>query len=131
MRRGFGREFRADSTDLKHQLGKRYMQERKELETAMAAQGADGRLADGFEILRERSARLEPVIAALQADAASGKLTLPIKDLATSYIHRYVNRLLRSAQRAQELILYDFLVRFYASQLARTRRRSQLSRRAP
>ena len=123
MRTGFGREFRADSTDLKHQLGKRYMKERKDLEAAMAANDADCPLADGFEILRERSDRLEAVIAELKADEEFGKLTSPIKNLAGSYIHMYVNRMLRSAQRAQELVLYDFLVRFYESQIARARKK--------
>jgi thiopeptide-type bacteriocin biosynthesis protein len=121
MRRGFGREFRADTTDLKHQLGKRYMQERQALETAMSMGGADGPLADGFAILQQRSTRLQPVIAALQADAACGALTLPLTEVVSSYLHMYVNRLLRSAQRAQELVLYDFLGRFYASQIARAR----------
>lgn len=125
MRKGFGREFRADTTPLKHQLGKRYMQERQALDMAMATQGADSPLADGFAIWRARSVRLAPVIAALHADAAAGKLTLPLTDLARSYIHLSVNRLLRAAQRAQELVLYDFLVRFYESQLARTRRRAR------
>lgn len=119
MRRGFGKEFRADSTDLKHQLGKRYMAERKALEAASAAQGADGPLAHGFAILRARSARLAPLIATLQADAACGKLTSPLNKVTHSYVHMGVNRLLRSAQRAQELVLYDFLGRWYASQRAR------------
>jgi hypothetical protein len=34
-------------------------------------------------------------------------------------IHMSVNRLLMSSQRAQEMILYDFLGRIYASRLAR------------
>ena len=32
----------------------------------------------------------------------------------------HANRLLRSEQRAHELVLYDFLARLYESQLART-----------
>ena len=33
----------------------------------------------------------------------------------------HVNRLLRSAQRAHEMVLYDFLTRLYESKLARSK----------
>lgn len=36
--------------------------------------------------------------------------------------HMHVNRLVRSAQRAHELVLYDFLARLYAAQSARSGR---------
>ena len=49
--------------------------------------------------------------------------TLPITELASSYVHMHVNRLIRSAQRAHELVLYDLLARIYESQLARARAR--------
>ena len=42
-------------------------------------------------------------------------------DLGASLVHMHVSRLLRSAQRAQELVLYDFLSRIYQSQAARRR----------
>ena len=46
------------------------------------------------------------------------QLTLPLPELAVSYLHMHANRLLRSAHRAQELVLYDFLARLYQSQAA-------------
>ena len=51
------------------------------------------------------------------------KSTLPILELVPSYIHLNVNRLIRSAQRAHELVLYDLLVRLYESQVARAKQR--------
>jgi hypothetical protein len=45
---------------------------------------------------------------------------VPIRVLATSFIHMHANRLLRSAARAQELVIYDFLERCYTSQIARS-----------
>lgn len=41
--------------------------------------------------------------------------------LAKSYLHMHANRLLRSAQRRQEAVLYDFLARHYESEMARKR----------
>jgi len=42
-----------------------------------------------------------------------------LAELAMSFAHMHVNRLLRSAQRAQELVLYEMLDRLYASRAAR------------
>ena len=47
------------------------------------------------------------------------RLSVPLAELAVSYLHMHANRLLRSAHRAQELVLYDFLGRLYESQAAR------------
>jgi hypothetical protein len=47
---------------------------------------------------------------------------LPAIELVPSLIHMHANRLLRSAQRAQELVLYDFLYRIYESELVRARK---------
>jgi hypothetical protein len=76
-------------------------------------------LAPGLEALRRRSLRLAPAAAELQDLARSGRLTVPLSDLATRYAHMHVIRMLRSAPRAQELVLYELLDRFYASQAAR------------
>jgi hypothetical protein len=40
-------------------------------------------------------------------------------EFGMSCVHMHVNRLLRSAQRAQELVLYELLDRLYTSQAAR------------
>jgi lantibiotic biosynthesis protein len=42
--------------------------------------------------------------------------------VAMSVAHMHVNRMLRSAQRAQELVLYEFLDRIYCSAAARNGR---------
>ncbi|MGD8710215.1 MAG: hypothetical protein PVF40_07500, partial [Ectothiorhodospiraceae bacterium] len=43
-----------------------------------------------------------------------------VEELALSFVHMNANRLLRAAARAQELVLYDLLVRHYHSIVART-----------
>jgi thiopeptide-type bacteriocin biosynthesis protein len=121
-RHAFAAEFHAGA-DFNHQLGTRYRQERKSLETLFdPAGGTDARLAAGLEILRRRSRWLAPVLAELKACAGSGRLSVPLVDLAPSYLHMHNNRLLRSAHRAQELVLYDFLAHLYESRAARARR---------
>jgi lantibiotic biosynthesis protein len=122
IREGFGYEFRADVTDLKHQLGKKYMKERKSLESLIIAGLTDEpQIEDGIAVLQRRSERLAPLVAQLRSVQESGRLTTTIEDLVGSYIHMHINRLLRAAQRAQELVIYDFLVRLYDSQIARAK----------
>jgi thiopeptide-type bacteriocin biosynthesis protein len=118
-RDSFATEFRVDAK-LKHQLGTRFRQERRRLEPLLVGDPAgDDQLALGLEVLRRRSERSAPALAEWKAAVSAGELSLSPADLAPSYLHMHANRLLRSAQRAQEMVLYDFLARLYDSQAAR------------
>src|SRR6185436_17296037 len=120
-RKNFLTEFRADE-NLNEQLSERYRQERKQLEALLDPQrAAESELAPGLEILQRRSQRIAPIAVALRAAEREGRLTQPWADLTWSYAHMHVNRLLRSAQRAQEMVLYDLLTRLYSAQAAQQR----------
>jgi thiopeptide-type bacteriocin biosynthesis protein len=119
VRTALANEFRADA-NLKSQIGDRFRKERKDLEALLTpGHDAESNLSSGFEILRHRSTRLVPLVAELKMCAQAGQLTMPLTELAPSYIHMHANRLLRSAHRAHELVLYDFLARLYDSRVAR------------
>jgi thiopeptide-type bacteriocin biosynthesis protein len=119
-RHAFAAEFHAGA-DFKNQLGTRYRRERKNLEALFDPGGeTEARLADGLEILRRRSRSLALVLAELRACAGSGRLSVPLVGLAPSYLHMHANRLLRSAHRAQEFVLYNFLAHLYNSRAARS-----------
>lgn len=65
---------------------------------------------------------LAPLAAELRAAEARGELGVPIRELARSYLHMTNIRLLRTAPRAHELVIYEFLARLTGSRLARCRR---------
>jgi thiopeptide-type bacteriocin biosynthesis protein len=114
-RAGAAAVLHADSK-FKDQLGTRFRKERRSLEALLdQTAGTDTQLAPGLEVLRDRSERLKPVMAELKTCARAGRLTVPLTELASSYLHMHANRLLRSAHQAQELVLYDFLYRLYGS----------------
>jgi thiopeptide-type bacteriocin biosynthesis protein len=118
-RENFGFEFRTDG-DFRRQVGLRYRTERSNLEALLdPRQEPPVELAPGLKALRHRSLRLAPSIAKLRRLAHSGRLPVTMTDVAMSYAHMHINRLLRSAQRAQELVLYELLDRFYAAQAGR------------
>ena len=122
LRQSYGREFKV-AGGFEHQLGMKYRRERKSLEELLDGDKVDpSELAPGLAILRVRSKHLEATLAELKALDREGRLIAPLAHLASSYLHMHANRLLRSATRAQELVLYDFLNRTYQSRLARQRK---------
>lgn len=66
--------------------------------------------------------RAESVTQPTRALAAEGKLGAEAIDLAASFSHMHINRLMRSPQRAHELVLYDFLFQIYDGRIARKTR---------
>jgi thiopeptide-type bacteriocin biosynthesis protein len=122
----FAVEFRTDA-EFKHQLGTKFRPERAGLLALLdPTPEVDTPLACGREVLRRRSEWLAPVIAELKSCARAGRLTVPLPELAVSSLHMHANRLLRSAHRAQELVLYDFLARLDESRAARAPRGASL-----
>jgi thiopeptide-type bacteriocin biosynthesis protein len=113
VREGFFREF-GGAKPLRIQLDQKQRAERRALEALLdPVRGEQSDLAPGLAILRNRSQHNAPLIAELQ------RLNLPVDQLAPSLVHMHVNRLIRSAQRAHELVLYDLLGGIYDSWAAR------------
>jgi lantibiotic biosynthesis protein len=118
-REGFGQEFGIDGT-FRGRVSQRYRAERADLEALLdPGQDPPTPLATGLEALRRRSLQLAPVMAELRRLALVGRLSTTLTDLAMSYAHMHASRLLRSAHRAQELVLYELLDRAYSSQAGR------------
>ena len=119
LRKRYGAEFRSGK-NLNIQMGARFRKERRDLERLLDPEmAADHPLRPAIDPLRERSARLAPLVSELRTLQAAGRLAAPFDDVAASYVHMHVNRLLRSAHRPHELVLYDFLERLYESRAAR------------
>jgi thiopeptide-type bacteriocin biosynthesis protein len=96
--------------------------------------GALARLLDAPEAVPEpllrRSAALAGIVKELRARESQGRLRPPVSEILTSYVHMFVNRMSRSAGPEHELVLYDFLVQLYGSQLARERKAAAVPRKA-
>ncbi|MBN8228494.1 lantibiotic dehydratase [Corallococcus macrosporus] len=124
LRQGYGQEFSVDGA-VERRLGERFRKHRQELESLLwRPWPSEGLLAPGLAALRRRSERQAPVLARLRACADTGQLTQPLDRVAGSLVHMHTNRMLRTAARAQELVLYDLLHRLYASRLARERKQT-------
>jgi thiopeptide-type bacteriocin biosynthesis protein len=119
LRRSFGNEFAA-GPQLTQQLAQRLRETGTELyDLVTAGIGLDHPLAGSITSLNRRSEKLAPLVAELRALQSRGQLTVQMDDLVSSYIHMFVNRLIRSDARRHELVLYDLLHRLTVSRLAR------------
>jgi thiopeptide-type bacteriocin biosynthesis protein len=102
------------------QLGAKFRRERAEVEELWdMASRSDHWLAPGLAAFERRSAALRTLAEELRALERSHDLSVPIEELAASFLHMHANRMLRSAHAAQELVLYDFLRRSYESRIQR------------
>ena len=120
--RGYGREFGADGA-FASEVSRRYRSERAVRGgPARPAPGTPGRAGGQHPGAAPAVRRARPGRRELRAAAEAGRLTVDLPELAMSLAHMHVNRMLRSAQRAQELVIYELLGRAYSSQAARRRR---------
>ena len=69
--------------------------------------------------IRKRSRELKPVINQLFYKVEKSKNSEVIDSLLSSYIHMTMNRLFMTKNRIHELVLYDFLRRYYTSENAK------------
>jgi thiopeptide-type bacteriocin biosynthesis protein len=122
LRAGLASELLADRR-VDQQIAARYRSLRKEIDEIL-----DGAISANDETLRacstamtERSTELQPIVRELEAASGRGSLTRDLGELAAVWVHMHTNRMFAADHRAQELVLYDFLARSYASQLARAR----------
>ncbi len=119
LREIFGREFRVDAP-FARQLAAKYRAVRPDLYRLLDRESSDASMG-WLDAFADRSTRAQDALAGLHAAAHSETLDVPIAVLAESYVHMHLNRLFRAEQRAQELVVYDFLACLYESRLARSR----------
>lgn len=121
LAREFAAEFRVDS-NLRRPMMDRYRIERRTLDELLDGRGdAAASFAEESALLDARSQATRATFEELGALAAKGELRATRESLAASLLHMSANRVLRSSNRAQEMVLYHFLESAYASRLARAK----------
>lgn len=112
--------FHLEKSD-KKSLGDHFRKERSALD-AIRTGSVSGKVWEIYEgVLRRRSARTRKAVAHLHDVNSTGRLTVPLSDLAKSHIHMHVNRIMSAFANEHELIFYDFLSRLRNSDTARHR----------
>ncbi|MGC3977419.1 MAG: thiopeptide-type bacteriocin biosynthesis protein [Paludibacteraceae bacterium] len=74
--------------------------------------------------INKRSKELKTIVEKIVTITNNKKTKISLDNLISSYIHMNLNRLFISQNRTYELILYDFLNRFYKSEIAKSKYRT-------
>jgi thiopeptide-type bacteriocin biosynthesis protein len=122
LRASFWREFKGDK-NLRVQLDQRLRSERRSLGLLLDGDAAaTAPFAPALALFDRRSTALAPTVAEMLRREKAGLLTASVQDMAASFVHMHVNRFIRSAARAHEMVLYDILHQLYTSREARQRK---------
>ena len=118
LQENFGKEFGINA-EYRRQFGQKYRNEKAKIEKILDKNTEqDDEYVTLFNPIFEKSEASKQVIKEIRAKiTANGNPAL--NDSLSSYIHMMLNRLFRTQQRTHELVLYDYLFRYYNSMQAR------------
>ena len=119
LRENFGREH-GMNRNLKEQLEKKFRKDRAVINELMDHSNDQvSEMLPLFRLISQKSESVQPIAEAILKLEENKQLQMPLNDLLASYSHMMVNRLFKSKQRTHEMVLYDFLHRYYKSEIAR------------
>ena len=122
MAENYKKEFGFTHHNSKKQLDNKFRTYRKNIENAMLWEKDFGETID---VIKARRQAIFPIAEKLISIDKSGEFQVPIKSLLTSLIHMTMNRWFRSKNRLHEMVIYDFLARYYTSEIAKNNKNVQ------
>jgi len=114
---GFGKEFGINN-DFRRQFGQKYRAEKNRIEKLLDKNSEQDEEHILFQPVLENSEFSKPIIEEIKSKISETEPPA-LNELLSSYIHMTLNRLFRTQQRTHELILYDYLFRYYDSLIKR------------
>jgi thiopeptide-type bacteriocin biosynthesis protein len=120
MRGSLGTELRVKTRD-KQEVGTRFRHERAILESLLDkdASSTNPRYSTILEAYRRRSDRIKFAVDRLRGSDEAGRPITPFIEIIASHLHMNLNRIMKSAARTHEFVLYEFLYRVYEGRCAR------------
>ena len=112
----FKKEFGFTNHHAKKQLDNKYRTSRKEIENAMLW---ENEVTETIDTIKARKHAIFPIAEKLTAMEKSGELQVSLKGLLKSIIHMTMNRWFRTKNRLHEMVLYDFMFRYYTGEIAK------------
>lgn len=128
LKEGFGREFGMNKM-LKLQLDKKFRNERQNIVNILNRENdSKSEMRPLLNLLHQKSENIEPISRNIFLLKKNKKLVKPLDDLIGSYIHMLMNRLFKSKQRLHEMVIYDFLYKYYKSKIAQMKSKQNLKK---
>ena len=119
LQRRFGQEFNMNN-NLKVQLDKKFRNERQKIRSFLLQE--DDFYAPFYQILDQKSNESLEIVKEIKQLQKMDELETNLNDLLSSCLHMSLNRIFKSRQRLNEMVIYSLLFRFYKSELARERK---------
>ena len=116
MADSFKKEFGFVNHQTNKQLNDKYRAYRKEIEYAMLW---ENEVTDIVDIIKDRRRSLIPVTEKIIKLRKTRGFQMSFNSLLTSIIHMTMNRWFRTKNRLHEMVIYEFLSRYYASEIAK------------
>jgi thiopeptide-type bacteriocin biosynthesis protein len=114
MAENYKKEFGFTHHHTKKQLDGKYRTFRKDIDNAMSWENETSKLTDIVKARRQATFSIAEKLTAMEK---FGELQVPLKSLLTSIIHMTMNRWFRTKNRLHELVIYDFMSRYYSSEM--------------
>ena len=115
MSKSFKTEFGFNEFNSK-QFNLKFRENKKSIESVLNNTIQEKDFISLYQPIKKRTKELMPVVRQIKSKLGKGE---KINDLLNSYIHMTLNRLFRSKNRQHEMILYDFMFRYYTSEIAK------------
>ena len=117
LQSNFFKEFGGSKT-LQQQLSDKYRKHQKNIFEYMNRQSIKSdEIEEVYQIIDERTNQNLPIIQKILNELKIHSKSIFETELLPSYIHMFMNRLFIVQQRKYELVIYDFMQRYYNSQL--------------
>ena len=98
------------------QFNSKFRENKKTVESVLNNRFDEKEFVLVSQSIKKRSKQLAPIVEQIKRKA---KKNNDVNALLKSYLHMMLNRLFRSKNRLHELILYDFMHRYYTSEIAK------------
>ena len=119
----FKKEFGFTQHHVTKQLNDKYRAFRKDIENAMSWENETAEIID---IVKVRRQDILPIVEKLINLDKSKELQVSLHALLTSMIHMTMNRWFRSKNRLHEMVIYEFLSRYYTGEIAKKKYKAQI-----
>ncbi|MEM6319821.1 MAG: thiopeptide-type bacteriocin biosynthesis protein, partial [Bacteroidota bacterium] len=117
LKTGFGKEFNRKGL-LNKQINQLYKQNMANIERFLTADQKQPIYQPLWDILAIRSSKMSPIVDELKSLEKAKKLPIPLAlGIIPSYLHMVCNRIFLSKQRVHEMVVYDFLFKYYSKML--------------
>ena len=122
MAESFKKEFGFTRHHVSKQLNDKYRTFRKDIENAMLR---ESEVSPSIDVIKARRQAMLPIAEKLTDMDKSGKLQVSLNSLLTSMIHMTMNRWFRTKNRLHEMVVYEFLSKYYASEIAQNNKNNK------